>query len=212
MNADDPAVAVLPNNRKLGVWSSNILLDTLNWPLGQPARLRGKRLRHLRPTDHLLLYPRTTSYFRPTFGTRAKISIMVVEPEVVHQRHLKKLEKFYWRFHRVLTAKEPLAKTLPNGVFFPFGSTWVPEWHDVDVTKTNMISLIATAKRSQPGHHPRHEIIDWARTENQNLEAIGRGYKPFDKKADGHARYQGKSSLLGRYGGTRSARGPVVFD
>jgi len=190
MAHDTPAVGILPHTEYFGYFPSSYPLDRLHWPLGQPKRLIGKTLRHMGRQDHLILYPRSTSYYRPWFGTRARVSVMILEPEVVHRRHMDKMRRFHRRFHRVLTANEALVADIPNGRFFPFGSTWVPDWRDVDVTKTRMVSLIASAKRSQPGHLPRHEIADWARTAPVEFDAIGRGYKPFDRKSEGLAPYR----------------------
>lgn len=191
MNDNDPAVGVLPSHVKLGFVPSLYPLDKLHWPLGQPDRLRGKRLRHLKPSDHLLLPPRTTSYYRPGFGTKAKVSVVIVEPRIVQERHIRKLRRFHNRFFRVLTVvEEDLIDLIPNGVLFPFGSTWINDWRQVDTTKTRMISLIASAKRAQPGHLIRHEIVDWARRDSIDLDALGGGYQPFDHKQDGLAPYR----------------------
>ncbi|MDV4145920.1 glycosyltransferase family 10 domain-containing protein [Shimia sp. FJ5] len=136
------------------------------------------------------MYPRSTSYYRPGFGTKARVSVLVVEPKIVHERHLTKLLRFHRRFFRVLSAYAPLISAIPNGIQFPFGSTWVPNWETLDTTKSKMTSLIASSKRTQPGHHVRHEIADWAQAHPEMaLDTIGGGYKPFDEKSDGHAPY-----------------------
>ncbi len=186
----DPAVGFLDHARKLGPRPGRFPLDTLIWPLGQPDHLRGKELRHLGPDDHLVLPPRTTNYVRPGFGTRAKVSVMVLEPMIVQERHIHRLKRFNWRFHKVLTFYEALLQSLPNAVFLPFGGTWVPEWRDLQIEKTRMMSLIASAKRSQPGHFPRHSTIAWAREQGLELDALGGGYQPFEHKRDGLAPYR----------------------
>ncbi|TLP58437.1 hypothetical protein FEE96_18570 [Parasedimentitalea maritima] len=191
MHDEEPAVGILSPAAKLGLVPSRYSLDNLSWPLGQPQRLLGKQLKDLDRRDHLLLHPRTTSYYRPSFGTRAQVSVMVLEPRIVHERHIEKLRRFHWRFHKVLTAVEDdLIAHIPNGVFFPFGSTWVENCDDLDVTKTKMTSLIASAKRSQPGHLIRHEIVDWAKANAMDLVALGGGYQPFAQKQEGLAPYR----------------------
>ncbi len=186
----DPAVGFLDHSRKLGASPGRFDLDDLIWPLGQPDRLRGRTLRDLAPTDHLVLPPRTTNYVRPGFGTRAKVSVMVLEPVIVQERHMHRLKRFHWRFHRVLSFYEELLDAIPNGLFLPFGGTWVPEWHDLKIEKTRHMSLIASAKRSQPGHFPRHSTIAWAKEEGLDLDALGGGYLPFEHKRDGLAPYR----------------------
>ncbi len=190
MTESEPVVAVLPSGTKLGCRPGKLPVDHLMWPLGMPRRLNGKRLADLLPSDHLIIYPQTTSYIRPNFGTSARVSVLVLEPEICHTRHIKRLKMFYWRFFRVLTAVERLCNTIPNGVFFPFGSTWVPDWQVIDTSKSRMVSLISSGKRSLPGHLLRHEIAEWAVLEKIDIDVIGRGYKPFEEKWEGLAPYR----------------------
>ena len=90
----------------------------------------------------------------------------------------------------MLTAIQHLLDEIPNGVFFPFGSTWVSNWRTIDVTKSRMVSSIASDKRSLPGHIRRHEIAAWVQAHNLDVDLIGRGYRPFDRKSDGLAPYR----------------------
>ena len=190
MPENKPAIAILPYGKKLGLRPGRLPLDKMNWPLGQPVRLKGKLLCDLGPEDHLVIYPTGTAHIRPFFGTRAKVSMMVVEPTAVQGRHLKRLKYSHRRFFRVLSANEDFLKTVPNGLFLPFGSTWVPEWRDLDVTKSRMLSLIASSKRDLPGHVLRHQIVEWVREKRLDMDVMGRGYKPFDAKSDGLAPYR----------------------
>lgn len=189
-NENDVAVAILPYGVKLGLAPSSFPLDNMKWPMGQPARLLGKLLRDLSPTDHLIIYPRGVEHIRPSFGTVAKVSIMVVEPRAVHGRHLNLLRWSYRKFHRVLVADQNLLDSIPNGIFLPFGTTWVTDWLELNLIKSDSISLIASSKNDLPGHKLRHEIIDWAQQNGVSVDVMGRGYKPFDKKSDGLARYR----------------------
>jgi len=185
-----PALAILPYGRKLGLRPGAIPLDSLDWPLGLPERLAGGRLRDLAPTDHLLLWPRGTHHVRPGFGTRAKVSIMVMEPAAIHARHLARLRRSHRRFHRVLVHNRPLLEAIPNGLFLPYGTTWVPDWRTRDLTKTAMCSLIASGKRSQDGHRLRHRMAEEVRAEGLPVDVMGRGYRPFETKADGLAPFR----------------------
>ena len=115
---------------------------------------------------------------------------MMVEPPPVQVHHVKLLKLFHWRFFRVLTVVQDLLNVIPNGVFFPFGSTWVPDWQTTNITKTRMVSHIASNERLLPGHLLRHEIAAWIQTENLNVDLIGRGYRPFSRKSDGLAPYR----------------------
>ena len=187
---NEAAVAILPYGSRLGIKPGKLRLNDLNWPLSQPKQFEGRNLKDLDSSDHLILYPRRQHYFNHFFGCSAKVSIMLVEPCAVHSHHVKLLRRFHWRFFRVLTVVQHLLEIIPNGVFFPFGSTWVPDWQTTDVTKTRMVSSIASDKRSLPGHLRRHEIAAWVQAENLDLDLIGRGYRPFDRKSDGLAPYR----------------------
>ncbi len=185
-----PKVAILPHDMTLGPRPGAIPLDRLIWPLGVPEGIASQTLTDLEPADHLIVLPRKSLYWRPGFGTKARVSIMVLEPAVIHGAHLAALRRSYWRFFRVLSHDPKLLADIPNGCFFPFGSTWVPDWRDLDVTKTRMTSLIASNKRSQEGHVLRHDIVDWAADSCRDLDVMGRGYNPFAAKSEGLAPYR----------------------
>ncbi|MCR9126638.1 MAG: glycosyltransferase family 10 [Rhodobacteraceae bacterium] len=189
MSAPAPAVAVLPYGNRLG--RTRIALDALNWPLGRPDRLQARgTLDDLAPTDHLLVYPTTGLHFRLRRDTRARVSVMVIEPSVVHARHLALLRLTYRRFFRVLSYNEDLLARIPNGVFHPHGTTWVPEWRDLRIEKTRHLSLIASKKRDTEGHKLRHATVDWARSTGIDMDALGGGYAPFADKSEGLAPYR----------------------
>ena len=71
-----------------------------------------------------------------------------------------------------------------------FGTTWVPDWRDLDLAKDRNLSLIASGKRSLKGHKLRHKCVEWLRDQTIDADIMGRGYQPFDKKSDGLARYR----------------------
>ncbi|AXI45374.1 hypothetical protein C1J03_04570 [Sulfitobacter sp. SK012] len=187
---NDPAIAVLPYGGRLGKKLAALDLDDLDWPLGRPARLAKGTVGDLAPGDHLIVFPKTAMHYQPRFGTSAHVSIMVVEPSVIHGRHLKWLRLTWRRFFRVFSYNEALLAAIPNGLFLAYGTSWVPNWQDLDVTKTAMCSLIASAKRDQPGHALRHEVIEAVQAEGLDVTVLGRGYAPFENKSDGLAPYR----------------------
>jgi len=190
MPTSEPAVAILPYERRLGYRPGQIALDDLIWPLGQPERLKGQRLRDLAPKDHLILYPHRSLHWRPGFGTKAKVSIMVLEPAAIHGHHLSRLRRTHRRFHRVLSHHDPLLGAIPNGVFFPAADSWVANPSELVIDKTAMCSIIASPKRTQPGHVLRHDMVDWIKDTGAEVDLLGRAYKPFVDKADGLAPYR----------------------
>lgn len=186
----EPAIAVLPYGRRLGPALTAAPVSDLTWPLGCPQRLAGARVGDLGPDDHLIVFPRGGIHFQPRFGTRARISLIMAEPQVIHARHLRLLRLSWRRFHRILTFNQPLLDAVPNAVLFPLGTTWVPEWRDLPLNKTRMCSLIASAKRDSEGHKLRHAVANWVRDGGQDVDVMGRGYTPFDRKAEGLAPYR----------------------
>jgi len=97
---------------------------------------------------------------------------------------------FWRRFHRVLTSDRDLWRSIPNALFFVTAGGWVPDWQNIDLTKHAMCSLIASGKTKQLGHKLRHDVVKWSSETDQDIDVMGRGYKPFNDKSDGLAQYQ----------------------
>ncbi|WP_120500359.1 glycosyltransferase family 10 [Roseovarius sp. EL26] len=189
MTGQMPKVAFLKYGDKLGLRPGNFPLERLEWPLGEPEDISGKTLCDLGADDHLLMLPQDLVHFRPGFGIRAKVSLLVMEPKAIHSKHMTMLRWSHRRFYKVLSCNEDLLARIPNGVFFPAGDTWAENWRTVDCTKTRMCSLIASDKRSQEGHKLRHETVEWIQEQGLDVDVMGRGYTPFYHKSDGLAPY-----------------------
>jgi hypothetical protein len=157
-----PAIAVIPYAERLSEGLANLPLDRLDWPLGRPARLTRGTVADMAATDHLITYPKTSLYFAPRGVRRAQLSLMIVEPDVVHAKHLRLARLFHRRFFRVLTKNRALLAAIPNGRFLVFGSTFIREPERIDGIKTSSASLIASAKHDWEGHRLRHRIVETA--------------------------------------------------
>ena len=187
---DAPAIAVVPYGKWPTCNLANLSLDDLAWPIGRPKRLLSGRVRNLRGDDHLLTFPRKPVFLFPRFGVKAKISVMIVEPDAVHQRYVNWAKWLHWRFYKVLTKSAPLLEKIENGEFYYLGSTFINDETQIDLTKSKMASLIASARRDLEGHKLRHQTVDHIRTEGLDIDIMGRGYRPFKEKADGLAPYR----------------------
>lgn len=192
--SETPAVAVLDPNTKIGLSRGRLLarvpLSECKWPLGCPDRLMGKRVADLSETDHLIGFAHNLSPRWPALGVRARVSIVLAEPTAIHGDFQRQVQQNARRFHRVLSYNELLLDQIANGIFFPYGSTWVKDWETRDLTKTKMCSLIASSKRSQPGHVLRHAVAEWAQSSGHDVDLLGQGYAPFQDKGDGLAPYR----------------------
>ncbi|MBO27586.1 MAG: hypothetical protein CML61_02310 [Rhodobacteraceae bacterium] len=186
----DPAIAIAPYGTRFGKTLAQLPLDDLHWPLGRPPRLAQGRVADMARFDHLICYPKTNMHFLPRLGSPAQISVMVVEPSIIHARHLRYLRWTHRRFFRVFSYNDALLGAIPNGLLLPFGTTWVAEPDRVDTTKSRRMSLIASAKRDHVGHRLRHDIVTRIQSEQLDVDVLGRGYAPFDSKADGLAPYR----------------------
>lgn len=186
----DPAIALLPYRTKLGRSLATRPVTDLHWPLGCPDRLKSALVGDMAPTDHIIMFPETAAHYLPSRGSPARFSLVMGEPSYIHAKHLRLLRVTWRRFHRVLTFHQSLVDRLPNALFFPYGTTWVPNWRDLAIEKTALCSLIASAKRDSLGHKLRHEIADWAQTSGQDIAVLGQGYAPFEEKSDGLARFR----------------------
>lgn len=187
---EDTGIAVLPYDLRPNIRYRSIPLDALDWPVGRPKRLTGGTIADLTERDHLIFYSRKQLYWQPRPLLRAKTSVMIVEPDVIHGAHAKLARRFHKRFHRIFTKRADLITDLPNARFLPFGFTFLDSWPKDPLPKTRDASLIASAKRDQEGHLLRHEAVDLIRSEEWEVDIMGRGYKPFDNKSDGLLPYR----------------------
>ena len=185
-----PALALVPYTARPKTGFRRRSLDGLLWPLGRPTRTMGQTVGDLLSSDHLLFYPSSQLHWHWFAGVQARRSVMVAEPMAVHGRHLRLLSLMHRRYFRILSCHRQFLSKLPNGIFYPFGSTWIHDWETVDRTKTRMLSLIASARRHLEGHRLRHQMAQALRDASIAVDIMGRGYQPFDRKADGLAPYR----------------------
>tara|TARA_B100000767_G_scaffold64462_1_gene60628 strand:+ start:948 stop:1820 length:873 start_codon:yes stop_codon:yes gene_type:complete len=184
-NSQEPAIAVIPYGSWPTLGLRNMPLDRLEWPIGRPERLRQGTVSSLTEKDHLITFPRKPVFFLPRYKVKANISLMIVEPDSIHNHYLKLSKYFYWRFYKILTKNKQLLNILNNGSFFYLGSTFLKNLDKIDIQKNNLASLIASSQNKLKGHKLRHKIAKYIKNNELNIAVIGRGYKPFENKEDG---------------------------
>ncbi len=179
------AVAVLPYHIRPRISMTNIPLDELDWPLGRPDRLQQGTIADMDRADHLLIFSRKQVYWQPRPTLKPNLSVMIVEPNTIHGKHLALAKRYHRRFHRILTHDVDLLGQVPNARELLPATTWLTTWPAKPAAKAKMASLIASNKRDQSGHKLRHEVVDLIREKSLDVDIMGRGYNPFDNKADG---------------------------
>ena len=145
-NSQEPAIAIIPYGSWPTLGLRNMSLDRLEWPIGRPERLMQGTVSSLTEKDHLITFPRKTVFFLPRYKVKATISLMIVEPDSIHNHYLKLSKYFYWRFYKILTKNKQLLNILNNGSFFYFGSTFLKNLDKIDIQKNNLSSLIASSQ------------------------------------------------------------------
>jgi hypothetical protein len=184
-----PRIAVLPYNAAWPRGLARLPLAALDWPLGAPAGLAGAA-GDLGPEDHLIVFPTAGLILAPHRGLRARLSLLFAEPRAIHGGLARLAAALHWRFLAILTCDERLIAAAPNARRFTYGGSWVPDWAGLDTEKDRPLSLIASAKRSLPGHRLRHRVAARLLREGIAADLLGGGYRPFGPKAEGLARYR----------------------
>ena len=184
-NKTEPAIAVLPYQSWKTFNLNSLSLDLLEWPLGRPDRLKNGTIRDMIKNDHLITFPRKSVFLFPRPLIKAKISVMIVEPDAIHNLYINISKYLHWRFYKILTKNKYLLEEIHNTSFFYFGSTFIQNLDKIDLQKKNMASLIASNQNKLTGHKLRHKIVQHIKSKNLDISVIGRGYKPFKNKEDG---------------------------
>ena len=189
-NKTEPAIAVLPYKSWKTFNLNSLSLDLLEWPLGRPDRLKNGTIRDMTKNDHIISFPRKPVFLFPRPLIKAKISVMIVEPDVIHNLYINISKYLHWRFYKILTKNKYLLEEIHNTSFFYLGSTFIQNSDKIDLQKKNMASLIASNQNKLTGHKLRHEVVQHIKNNNFNVSVIGRGYRPFENKEDGLKSYR----------------------
>ncbi len=184
-----PAIAIIPYGTYPNFGLSKMSLDDLQWPLGRPDRLINGTISDMDKTDHLITNPRKSVFLFPRFNVKAQISVVICEPDIIHQKYINWSRFLHWRFYKILTKSEILLKNIENGILFLSGSTFIKDINSVNIEKTNLLSLIASKKNKLEGHKLRHKIVNYLLSIDLDVDIMGRGYKSFENKEDGLAPY-----------------------
>jgi hypothetical protein len=140
----------------------------------------------LGPDDHVVVGVSSKAILARLGGTRCRVSLWLREPPCVQGRFYSALPWIGRRWHRILTHQASLTARCSNTLLVPHGGTWIRHPVDAMAPRTARIAMIASSKASTEGHRLRHRMAAWARTAVPDMALLGRGYRAFDDKADGH--------------------------
>jgi Glycosyltransferase family 10 (fucosyltransferase) C-term len=185
-----PVIAIMPYGTRFGWRLADVPLDRLLWPLGRSADLQGRRVGDLTRDAQILCFPSSALFFLPRWGVRAGVSIVVAEPASVHRRIFRRLRFLHGRFRHVLTRDKLFLTIIPNGAHFNFVNSWITDPAAAEMPKTRNISIIASARNHLDGHRLRHAVIKRLKADGAAVDILGRGYQPFENKAEGLAPYR----------------------
>ena len=185
-----PYVGIVPYGFRPRHGLAKTPLSQLHWPLGAPPNVEAGTVADLGEEDHICSFPAYWLYLSRNKGMKAQISIVIVEPTPIHGHHMWLARLFHRRFYRILSCNPGLLAAVPNGNLFIYGDSWVKDWNSLDLTKTAMVSLIASKKRQQKGHKLRHQVVREIRKRGIECDVMGRGYRPIEDKAEGLAPYR----------------------
>ncbi len=184
-----PAIALIPYGKFPNTGLYKMSLDDLEWPLGRPKRLLKGTISEMKKTDHLITNPRKSVFLFPRIQVKAQISVVICEPDIIHQKYINWAKFLSWRFYKILTRSENLLSKIDNGIFFLYVDTFIKDIDKLTINKSKLSSLIASNKKDLLGHKLRHKIVDFINLNNLNVDIMGRGYKPFENKKDGLSPY-----------------------
>jgi hypothetical protein len=140
--------------------------------------------------DHLMIYPSTKLLWTSYRGVRCHLTLLFEEPAAIHGKYFPSVLLLWWRFFRIFGNARQLIRLLPNARYLAPANATVKLVNAAVPAKPRRVSLIASEKRFLTGHALRHEIADWVTASGQDVDIMGRGYKPFDRREDGFEAYQ----------------------
>ena len=181
-------IAVLPYAYRTRGGLGRVPVTALRWLLGGGET--SGTVADLAAADHILIYPRSKHFVEPRAGVRCQVSLLIAEPFAVQRRHYLAAIALRRRFFRIVTHRPAMARRAGNALVMPFGGSWVDAGQPQTRAKTAHMSLIASAKTRLEGHALRHRTAAWCRQTHQDVDLLGRAYRPLGRKEEGLVPYR----------------------
>lgn len=108
----------------------------------------------------------------------------LVEPPSLSETHYDKVLVLQDYFDYVLSfCKTYLPLFGEKGLYYPLGGAWIAKEDQAVWDKSKDVCIIVSEKTGAAGHRLRHSTVEYL-AERMDIDVYGRGYKPFDRKAD----------------------------
>lgn len=111
----------------------------------------------------------------------------LMEPPVVSKAIYDYVRKNYNLFDYIFTFDESLLPIDKRFLYYPWGTTWIPESSRMIYTKTKGISAIFSNKNWTKGHALRHAVASQFK---DFVDLMGKGYRPIESKLEGLSDYR----------------------
>ncbi|MCY6381470.1 glycosyltransferase family 10 domain-containing protein [Hoeflea prorocentri] len=181
-------IAILPYEYKLRGRLADAPLSALRWPLSEPPA--AGTVADLEPQDHLIIYPRSKSFFANRKHVRCRVSLLIAEPYALQWSKYLTAIIMQRRFYRIITHRPLMETKAKNVLVMPFGGAWVKPSPDGRIDKTRHMSLIASTKTKLEGHALRHKIAQWSEKNALDIDLLGLAYRKIDTKEEGLLPYR----------------------
>jgi hypothetical protein len=108
----------------------------------------------------------------------------LLEPPSLSRTHYDNVLEMMGEFDCVLSFWKPYLKAFGDrGLFYPLGGSWVEQSKQGIHRKTKDVCIIVSQKKGAVGHRMRHSAVELF-ADRLHIDVFGRGYKPFDSKAE----------------------------
>lgn len=91
------------------------------------------------------------------------------------------------KFDRIITCSKELLKIIPNGIFIPFGTSFIESMDFKVYPKSKNLSMVSSSKNFTKGHEFRLQVMDFVK---DKLDLFGRDVNPIDYKLEALEKYR----------------------
>jgi hypothetical protein len=136
-------------------------------------------------SDHAVVFVSSRAFTARLSVVRCRVSLLLLEPRVIHGRYYAMLPLVARRYHRIFTHDLDLSRRLVNARRITHGGSWLETTVDPMSERSGHMSLIASAKATTEGHRLRHRIATWVSANHPDVQLLGRRYRPFEDRSEG---------------------------